>query len=294
MKGPWSCRGHSLTMESNTIISSMTTADFNRLSSFILQEFGIKLPPVKKTMLQGRLQKRLRALDMNAYRDYIDYIFSEEGKQHELIHMIDVVTTNKTDFFRENNHFEYLKESILPEFMNRTGGRETFKIWSAGCSSGEEPYTMAIVLQEFASENPSFQYSIFATDISTQVLSKAAAAIYPMERVNIIPMAMKKKYLLRSKDKHKPSVRIVQALRKKVTFQQLNFMDNYYKIDLNFDAVFCRNVLIYFDKVTQERVISRQLHNLKKGGYYFLGHSESIMNMNLPLKQVRPTVFMRL
>lgn len=272
----------------------MTTADFNRLSSFILQEFGIKLPPVKKTMLQGRLQKRLRILNINSYKDYIDFIFSEEGKQQELIHMIDVVTTNKTDFFRENNHFEYLKDHILPEFMQRTGGRETFKIWSAGCSSGEEPYTMAIVLQDFALENPGFQYSIFATDISTQVLTKAASAIYPMERVNVVPMALKKKYFLKSKNKMKPSVRVVQDLRKKVTFQRLNFMDSYYKIDLKFDAVFCRNVLIYFDKVTQERVISRQLNNLKKGGFYFLGHSESIMNMNLPLKQTRPTVFLKL
>lgn len=291
---PLARQGHSFVMESTTIIPSMTTADFNRLSSFILQEFGVKLPPVKKTMLQGRLQKRLRLLNISSYKDYIDLIFSEEGKQQELIHMIDVVTTNKTDFFRENNHFEYLKEHILPAFMKKTGGRETFKIWSAGCSSGEEPYTMAIVLQEFASEKPGFQYSIYATDISTQVLQKAATAIYPMERVNVIPLALKKKYLLKSKSKQNPSVRIVPELRRKVSFQRLNFMDSYYKIETDFNAVFCRNVLIYFDKQTQERVIKKQLHNLKAGGYFFLGHSESIMNMNLPLRQVRPTVFLKL
>ena len=272
----------------------MNTADFNRLSRFILDEFGIKLSPVKKTMLQGRLQKRLRALNINSYKEYIDFIFSNEGKSQELIHMIDVVTTNKTDFFRENNHFEFLQSHILPEFMAKTRGRDTYRVWSAGCSSGEEPYTMAIVLQEFARENPGFHYSIFATDISTQVLSKAASAIYPMERVNVVPMALKKKYFLKSKDKEKPSVRVVSELRNKVTFQRLNFMDNYYKIELKFDAIFCRNVLIYFDKTTQEKVISKQLLNLKKESHYFLGHSESIMNMQLPLKQIRPTVFKKI
>jgi len=285
--------GRTFTMESISMAPGMSNADFNRLSAFILQEFGIKLPPAKKTMLQGRLQKRLRALSISTFKDYIDYIFSEEGKQQELIHMIDVVTTNKTDFFRENNHFEYLRDYMLPEFMRKTHGREIFKIWSAGCSSGEEPYTMAIVLQEFAKANPGFQYSIYATDISTQVLSKAASAVYPIERVNVIPLALKKKYLLKSKDKSKPNVRIVQELRKKVVFQRLNFMDNYYNIDKKFDAVFCRNVLIYFDKETQERVIGRQLNHLKSGGYYFLGHSESIMNMKLPLNQIRPTIFIR-
>lgn len=282
-------------MDKLTVVpSGMSTADFNRLSGFILNEFGIKLPPVKKTMLQGRLQKRLRALDIPSYKAYIDYIFSSEGKSNELIHMIDVVTTNKTDFFRENNHFEFLQSHILPEFMARTQGRDIFRVWSAGCSSGEEPYTMAIVLQEFAQEHPGFQYSIFGTDISTQVLNKAASAIYPMERVHVIPMALKKKYFLKSKDKLKPSVRVIPELRKKVTFQRLNFMDSYYRIDLKFDAVFCRNVLIYFDKTTQEKVINRQLLNLKKDGYYFLGHSESIMNMHLPLRQVKPTVFKKI
>jgi chemotaxis protein methyltransferase CheR len=278
-------------MENIIISSSISTADFNRLSSFILQQFGIKLPPVKKTMLQGRLQKRLRAMDMTSFKEYIDFVLSEEGKKSELIHMIDVVTTNKTDFFRENNHFEFLQESVLPEFMQKTGGREIFKIWSAGCSSGEEPYTMAIVLQEFANTHPGFQYRIYATDISTQVLEKAALAIYPLDRINVVPLAMKKKYFLKSKDKSKPTVRLVPELRNKISFQRLNFMESHYKIEMRFDAIFCRNVLIYFDKNTQEKVIGRQLLNLKPGAHYFLGHSESIMNMNLPLVQIKPTIF---
>lgn len=280
-------------MESIATIPPMTTADFNKLSSFILQEFGVKLPPVKKTMLQGRLQKRLRVLNISSYKSYIDFLFSEEGRQTELIHMIDVVTTNKTDFFRENNHFEYLRSTVLPAFYAKSQGREIFKVWSAGCSSGEEPYTMAIVLQEFASENPGFQYNIYATDISTKVLSAAAKAIYPIERINVIPLALKRKYFLKSKNKLKQDVRVVPILRNRINFKRLNFMDAYYSIDISFDAVFCRNVLIYFDKETQERVISRQLNNLKKGGTYFLGHSESILNMNLPLKQLKPTIFTR-
>lgn len=269
----------------------MSMADFNRLSAFISQEFGIKLPPVKKTMLQGRLQKRLRALNISSFSDYISFVLSEEGKKNELIHMIDVVTTNKTDFFRENNHFEFLREWALPEYAGRSYAQETYRVWSAGCSSGEEPYTLAIVLQEFAETHPGFQYQIVGTDISTQILEKAATAIYPMERVNVIPMELKKKYFLRSKDKSNPCVRVIPGLRQKVKYQRLNFMDFQYKMEVRFDAIFCRNVLIYFDKPIQEKVISRQLVHLKPGGFFFLGHSESIMNMDLPLVQVRPTVF---
>lgn len=267
----------------------MSSADFNRLSSFISQEFGIKLPPVKKTMLQGRLQKRLRTLDILSFRDYVSFVLSDEGKKSELIHMIDVVTTNKTDFFRENNHFEFLKDKALPAYHSKNN--DIFRVWSAGCSSGEEPYTLGIVLQEFADTHSGFNYQIMGTDISSRILEKANMAIYGMERVQVIPMALKKKYFLRSKDKSNPSVRVVPRLRQKVRFSRLNFMDHQYKMDVRFDAIFCRNVLIYFDKPTQEKVISRQLVHLKPGGYFFLGHSESIMNMDLPLVQVRPTVF---
>ncbi len=273
--------------------AKMSEKDFNRLSHFIYTEYGIKMPPAKKVMLQSRLQKRLRELNIASYREYTDYVFSKEGES-EIIHMIDVVSTNKTDFFREPAHFEFLTNYVLPEFVQINQSRRPLKLWSAGCSSGEEPYTISIVLNEFLEKQPAFDYSIFATDISTIVLEKAVTAVYHEDRVAMIPMSLKKKYLLKSKDKEQKNVRIVPALRHRVHFQRLNFMDNTYNVNETFDVVFCRNVLIYFDRETQEKVINKLCRNLRKDGYFFLGHSESITSIDVPLRQVKPTVFQRI
>jgi len=212
----------------------------------------------------------------------------------EVVHMIDVVSTNKTDFFREPAHFSFITQYILPEFVKQSPANRFFRAWSAGCSSGEEPYTLAMVLSEFILQYPAFDFSIYATDISSRILQKAVTAIYADERVDVVPMNMKKKYLLKSKDATKKTVRIVPTLRNKVTFNRLNFMDTSYDSPNNFDLVMCRNVLIYFDRETQEKVINRLCVKLKKGGYFMLGHSESIMNLDVPLEQIKPTVFRRL
>lgn len=252
------------------------------------------MPPVKKVMLQSRLQKRLRELNMTTFKEYIDYVFGKDGLNAEIIHMLDVVSTNKTDFFREPVHFDFLTSTVLPEFVQQKTGSRTIKVWSAGCSSGEEPYTLAIVMADFAEKNPGFDYSIIGTDISTQILQKAVDAVYKEERVSIIPMETKRKYFLKSKDRSSPTVKVVGDLRRRVRFGRLNFMDNYYDVPETFDAVFCRNVLIYFDRETQEKVINKLCDKLRPDGYFFLGHSESIMNMDVPLKQVKPTIFKRL
>ncbi len=272
----------------------MTEADFQKLSSFIYNNYGIKMPPEKRIMLQSRLQKRLRELNITTYKEYIDYLFSKDGMQNELYHMIDMVSTNKTDFFREPSHFEILIQKVLPNLINEKIISGVIKVWSSASSSGEEPYTLAMVLNEFKNINPKYDFSIYATDISTRMLQKGITAVYPEERVDVIPMNLKRKYLLKSKDITKRTVRIIPALRTKVTFRRLNLMDASYGINEMFDIVFCRNVLIYFDRETQEKVISKICKNLKSGGYFFLGHSESIMNMNVPLKQVSPTVFKKL
>ncbi len=268
---------------------------FEKLSSFINSEYGIKMQPVKRVMLQSRLQKRLRELKMASYEEYCDFVFSKEGEAMELIHMIDVVTTNKTDFYREPAHFEFLKNTVLPEFLlkNKTKPNKTLKVWSAGCSSGEEVYTLGIVLSEFFEKHKNFDFSIFGTDISFRILQKAVDAVYPEERVVNIPMEIKKKYFLRSKNRTKPTVRIIPELRKKASYQRLNFMDENYNINEYFDVIFCRNVLIYFDRPTQQKVINKLSTKLKTGGYFFLGHSESITGMEVPLVQLKPTVFMK-
>ncbi len=160
-------------------IKVLSSRDFERLSQFISNHCGIKMPPAKKTLLESRLQKRLRTLGAPSFREYCDYLFENPDGVSELVHMIDAVTTNKTDFFREPAHFSFLSETVLPEFIRAQGsaGGQRFTVWSAGCSSGEEPYTLAIVLSEFARRNPGFQFTIMATDISTKVLDKAPLAL---------------------------------------------------------------------------------------------------------------------
>ncbi len=273
--------------------SQLTDKDFKRFSEFIYKEVGIKLPNSKKTMIEARLQKRMRALSIPTHSQYVEFLFSEQGMESELIHLIDVVTTNTTDFFREPMHFEFLASQILPQWLAANGAARALRLWSAGCSIGMEPYTLAMVLTEFANKNSGFKYSLLATDISTQALEKAVKAIYEEERVAPVPHEMKTKYLLRSKDRKKRLVRIVPELRKKVEFRRLNFMEPFSFPEPK-DIIFCRNVVIYFDKPTQEVLFNKFCKQLKPGGHLFIGHSESLAGMTLPLEQVRPTVYRRI
>ena len=267
--------------------------EFNKLSSFINTNYGIKLPPAKKVMLEGRLQKRLKATRLHSFSDYLDYVFSEEGKS-EIIHMIDQVSTNKTDFFREPAHFDFLNNHILPEHQ-KYSSRNPIKIWSSAASSGEEIYTIGFSIEEFNDNNNNrLDYSILGTDISVEILKKAVSAIYSEERIVNIPLELKRKYFLKSKDQLKKTVRVISQLRQKSKFQRLNLMDNSYNVPDNFDVIFCRNVLIYFDKKTQEDVVRKQCMKLRKDGYFLLGHSESIMGLDLPLKQIQPTIYKKI
>ena len=279
----------------NKIYSAkMTNDDFNRLSDFIFKQSGIKMPMVKKIMLQSRLQKRLKELKITSFGEYADYVFSKEGQRNEIIHMLDVVSTNKTDFFREPVHFDFLTNDILQNFIKNNPVNKNLKVWSAGCSSGEEPYTIAIVLNEFKQKVPGLNFSITGTDISSQILQKAASAIYKEDRIINIPLELKRKYFLRSKDREQKTVRVTKELRSYTKYSRLNFMDTSYNLPEMFDVIFCRNVLIYFNRETQEQVINKLCIKLKSGGYLFIGHSESILGMNLPLEQIKPTIFRRI
>ena len=274
----------------------LTGEDFKRLAGFIYGACGIRMPVSKKSMLESRLQKRLRILGMGSFAQYCAYLFSPEGQENESVRMIDLVTTNKTDFFREPDHFAHLAETVLPEWVRRYPDRESqiFKVWSAGCSTGEEPYTLAMVLQNFADHCPGFDFRIMATDISTRVLETGRLGIYREERTDAIPLEFRKKYLLRSRERSEGLVRIVPWLRNKVRFQWLNFMEDDYGFREKFDAIFCRNVIIYFDRPTQETLLSRLCGHLSAGGHLFLGHSETLSGYNLPLKTVYPTVYRNL
>lgn len=279
-------------------IVSMSSRDFSRLSKFIHGECGIKVTDVKKTMLEARLQKRLRKLGFTSFVDYCDYLFSPQGLDQELSFMIDEVSTNKTDFFREPAHFEVLIDSAVPALIKTygTGVRRRLMVWSAGCSSGEEPYTLAMVLKEYGERIEAFDFGfmILATDISTVVLKKAEAAIYDEERIAPVPHEFRRKYLLRSKDRARKVYRVVPELRSLIKFRRLNFMDNDFGFREPVDIIFCRNVMIYFDKPTQEKLLNNFCRALSPGGYLFMGHSETLFGMDLPLASVAPTVYKKI
>lgn len=273
-------------------IPTMSSAELAALGEFIYRELGIVITPAKKTMLEARLHRRLRALGLSSYSEYLDYLRSAKGMEVEVPQMADCVTTNTTCFLREAQHFDFLVATVLPPFLERHPG-ETFRLWSAGCSSGEEPYTLAMALSDFRERSPGFAFSILATDVSTRVLEEARRAVYPMEDVECLPLAWKRKYLLRSKDRSRGLVRVAPEVRSLVQFRRLNFMEDF-ALREPMHAIFCRNVMIYFDRATQGRLCARFCQALAPGGYLFIGHSESLAGHGLPLRQCAPAVYQRL
>jgi len=270
--------------------AELSDKDFQAFSDFIYSEYGIKMPPVKRVMLQGRLLKRIRELNMNSYTEYKEYFFSQEGQKKEIFNFLNVITTNKTDFFREPVHFDFLQDEILPTHQ----GNGFFKVWSAGCSSGEEPYTISIVLNEHKRLSPNFNFAIHGSDISNKVLTKAAKGIYAENKISLMPLEFKKRYFLKSKDRNSPTVRVKPELQRNIALKHVNLMDSHYDMNETFDVIFCRNVLIYFDRATQEKVISKLCNYLRPGGIFFIGHSESLSGMNVPLEHIKPTIFKKI
>ncbi|EJJ24946.1 protein-glutamate O-methyltransferase [Rhizobium viscosum] len=266
--------------------------NFDKLARFIYDYSGIKMPPTKLTMLEGRLRRRLRATRHASFDDYCDFLFNEDGLEQETVYLIDVVTTNKTDFFREAKHFEYMQMVALPTLAD--SGLRTIRTWSSACSTGAEPYTMAMVLAEFVENRSDVSYNVLATDLSTDVLQTARKGIYAEDLIAPVPRDLQKKYVMVAKQQGRREVRISPKLRSRVGFARMNLMDEKYPIGDMMHLIFCRNVLIYFDKQTQAGVLTRLCNCLAKGGYMFIGHSESITGFDLPLKQVSNTVFQRI
>ncbi|MGZ9722205.1 CheR family methyltransferase [Rhizobium miluonense] len=267
----------------------LSRRNFDQLARYIYDYSGIKMPPAKRTMLEGRLRRRLRATGIVDLDDYCDYLFKHGGIDREAIHLIDAVTTNKTDFFREPKHFEHLEQSALPELV--AAGHSRLRIWSAACSVGAEPYTIAMVLEDYREARGTPDYSILATDLSTDVLKAARKGIYPIGMIDPVDRQKRIRYIMEPRDPQRGEVRIHPKLRAKIGFGRLNLMDRAYEIGDKVHIVFCRNVLIYFDKPTQEKVLARLCEKLVTGGFLYVGHSETISGLNLPVKQVANTVF---
>ncbi|MCV2884734.1 hypothetical protein OE749_08500 [Aestuariibacter sp. AA17] len=265
---------------------------FNQLCQFVHQRFSIRLTPEKKHMVEGRLRKRLPKSPCKDLDDYVKWSLSEEGED-ELIHLIDALTTNKTDFFREPKHFDYMSETLLQSFAGRGIGTHTpLHVWSSACSSGAEPYTIAMVLREWSRQKKQINYHITASDISVSMLQKAKKAVYTEEEIAGIPSYYRQRYLLRSKSN--PSlVKIEKPLRNVVQFKMVNLNDNFYDIAAPLHLIFCRNVLIYFDKTSKAQIIERFYRKLSPKGYLMIGHSETINDVPSQFKQVAPTIYQR-
>jgi chemotaxis protein methyltransferase CheR len=274
----------------HTRSEELSTADFDKLRALIYNESGISLGADKKTMMEIRLKRRLRSLDIASLGEYCDRVFSKDGIEDELVHLIDVITTNKTDFFREAGHFDYLTSKALPDLVARKGpGRQL--VWSAGCSTGEEPYTLAMVLSEYAQGCTGFRFNILASDICTAVLAKAAEGIFKADLLRPVPTVLRRKYFMRSRDPESDRHRVVPELRALVEFRRINFMDADFGLAEAPDIIFCRNVIIYFDRATQVRLLQKLARQLAPGGYFFAGHSESFQGMDLPFVGVAPAVY---
>jgi chemotaxis protein methyltransferase CheR len=260
---------------------------FQKFSTLVFENTGIFLKPEKKELLNARLGKRLRECRIDSFDAYYDYVQADTSGE-ELTNLINSVSTNFTSFFRENAHFEYLADEVLPEFSK--SGSSELKVWSAACSSGEEPYTLSIVLHDYKRRNGSFSFSIQATDISTRVLDIARAGVYTDERIRAMPRDILEQYFQKGKGNSAGYVKVKRQLRDSISFKYFNLMGDFPWVE-EFDIIFCRNVMIYFNRETQQELVNKFSQCLKPGGYLFIGHSESLTSIEHSFKQVSTTAY---
>ncbi len=267
---------------------SITTDEFHRFRTLIYDESGISLSDQKQSLLASRLSKRLRDLGAATFSEYYAKV-TEDPTREEFTRMLDLISTNKTDFFREPKHFDFLRERILPELESA----KRIRIWSSACSSGEEPYTIAMTLYEGVRNPERWDFKILASDLSTRVLAKAAAGTYDQDRFRDVPPDVIKRHFLRGRGDHTGVFKVKPHLTSAITFRRLNLMDDHFPIKNPLDLIFCRNVMIYFDRPTQETLVNKFHHYLKPGGYLFIGHSESLQWVTHPFKSIAPTIYQK-
>ncbi len=260
--------------------SGLSDKEFQLFRSLIYKQAGISLSDAKKPLVAGRLSKRLRQLEISSYTEYFRRV---QGDGKELQTAIDLLTTNETYFFRESKHFDFLREQVLPAAI----GRGPLRIWSGACSSGEEPYTIAMVLADVLGQRP---WEIVASDLSSRVLQEASGGLYSMEDCSGIPRDVLRKHCLKGVGEHEGMVLINPALRDRISFRQINLNNALPNLGL-FDVVFLRNVMIYFDIETKRQVVQRILPLLKPGGYFMISHSENLNGVTDQLKPVRPSIY---
>jgi len=273
-------------MNTDILTIDLTKVQFEKIRKMLYNLCGINLTKGKEQLVKARLSKRLRAMQLINFDQYFEYLEKDRSGQ-ELTCMIDALATNKTDFFRENKHFEFLRRNILPVISNKP-----MRFWSAGCSSGEEPYTLSLVLREEIPNIDQRDVRILATDISTKTLKIAQKAIYSHEVLEDVPGQLISKYFTCVQRESPRLYRVNDNIRSLVSFARLNLMETW-PMKGPFDVIFCRNVMIYFDTVTREKLIQRFRKLLGPGGFLFVGHSESLAALSHDLKYVQPAVYLK-
>ncbi|MBC7984435.1 MAG: protein-glutamate O-methyltransferase [Candidatus Obscuribacterales bacterium] len=263
-------------------------AEFDFLRHVVMENAGIALGPNKRLLVQGRLARRLRALDLASYAEYCEYL--RNGGPEELVNLINAITTNVTAFFRENHHFEQLARRMLPEAMERNASSRRIRIWSAGCSSGEEPYSIAMTVLDKTPLAPRWDVKILATDIDSDMVSTAAAGEYPEDRLIGVPEALQRRWFRRGGGDNAGMVKVKSELSELLTFRPLNLLHEW-PLQGPFDVIFCRNVMIYFDQPTRDRLLARFARLLAHNGFLCIGHSESIPGDTGPFKLVGRTIY---
>ncbi len=267
---------------------AITDEEFERFRSLVYRESGISLNDSKKSLLVARLSKRLRTLGLATFRDYYERVL-EEPAGDEFTQMLDCIATNKTDFFREPVHFEFLRERVLPALDSL----KRIRIWSSACSSGEEPYTIAMTLFDGVAAPLQWDWKILASDLSTRVLAQAAPGVYEEERVRELSPEVIRRHFLKGRGREAGMVKVRPHLSDMILFRRINLMDERYPIKTPLDVIFCRNVMIYFDRPTQQRLVNKFHRYLKPGGHLFIGHSESLQWVTHPFRAVAPTIYQK-
>jgi len=268
-------------------LKPLTDGEFNYFRKIVYSETGIKLNDMKRSLLQSRLMRRMRELKLPTYGNYAE--FMENNYDAEILNFINAVTTNKTEFFRENQHFDMMVDEIFPEYEKMR--KRKLRFWSAGCSTGEEPYSLAMTTRRYFGMDNKYDIKILATDIDTQVLSKAIEGIYTSEQIAEIGQDMVREFFSRIGDKTNKTYRINEEVRKLIVFKRLNLLDETYPMKGGFDCIMCRNVIIYFDKPTQKLLFERFYDYLSDDGYLFVGHSENLSGLTSKFKLIGKTVY---
>jgi chemotaxis protein methyltransferase CheR len=273
--------------------TKMSDQEFAKVSKVVYEHCGINLKADKQELVQSRLAKLIRKHKFETYTDYLDHVLSDQSGQH-FTHFIDCLSTNLTSFFRERQHFDYLTATLIPSLLSKAPNPNAPRIrcWSAGCSSGEEPYTLAMVLSESIPAARRSNVKILASDISTRMVSAASDGYYPEQRLEGVAPAVCKKYFELHTEEKGRYWRAKNELRKMIIFKQINLMQQW-PLSSGVDFIFCRNVMIYFDKPTQQKLVNRYYEVLAPGGMLFIGHSESLSGIKHPFDYVAPTIYLK-